>query len=114
MGESKMRLKLQAVIALACIALAGALPAMASEATGPVSGAVQGTGRITRIQAAPSLIVVDKTEYALPGTAVVLGPDKRPIGVEKLQVGISVGFTAQQPSTPGSRPAMVSIRILTD
>lgn len=109
-----MLAKLKSAIVLACISLAGSLPATASEATGPVSGAVQGMGRITRIQAAPSLIVVDKTEYALPGTAVVLGPDKRLIGVEKLKVGISVGFTAQQPSTPGSRPAMISIRILTD
>jgi len=113
-GESKMRLKLQSVIVLAGISLAGSLSAMATEASGPVSGPVKGTGRITRIQAAPSVIVVDKAEYALPGTAVVLGPDKRPIGVEKLDVGMAIGFTARQPSTPGNRPAMVSIRILTD
>lgn len=102
------------VLAFACslafLQLAGAADT-ASTAPQATDG---GRGRITRIQAAPSAIVIGNTEYSLPQGTAVYGPDRQPVGMDKLDVGMAIRFTIQQPSVPGDHPVISSIHILAD
>lgn len=92
--------------------LAFPLFAGAADTADSTNQAVSGGGRITRIQAIPSTIVIGNTEYSLPHGTTVLGIAKEPVGIDKLKPGMNTSFTIQEPSTPGDRSVITSIRVL--
>lgn len=108
-----MRVKRKSIIvlALSCSLVFPQL-AGAADTASPTRQAATGGGRITRIQDVPSVIVIGNTAYSLPHGTVVHGIAKEPVGIDKLKPGMNTSFTIEQPSTPGDRPAITSIRVL--